>query len=121
MDNNNINIKDCYFYHTMELPNYGVVEGEWDLRENISRYLGNVNFKNKNVLDVGCANGFLSFEMENMGAKVTSYDLSPIENWDIVPHHNINYNQEILIRKKHIEKINNGFYTFPFFLYPLHC
>ena len=27
------NIADCYFYHTMELPGYGVIEGEdWDLR-----------------------------------------------------------------------------------------
>jgi SAM-dependent methyltransferase len=26
-------VADCYFYHTMELPGHGVIEGrEWDLR-----------------------------------------------------------------------------------------
>ncbi|MBV9971725.1 MAG: hypothetical protein JO135_00155, partial [Candidatus Eremiobacteraeota bacterium] len=27
------NLSDCYFYHTMEIPGYGLVEGQWDLRD----------------------------------------------------------------------------------------
>ena len=53
-----IHLKDCYFYHSMELPTYGFVEGEWDLRSNLRQYLGGVNFnKSTTVLDVGCASG----------------------------------------------------------------
>lgn len=47
------NIEDCYFYHTMDIPGHGVVEGEWDLRANISNYLGGCNFQGQRVLDVG--------------------------------------------------------------------
>ena len=107
----NINIEDCYFYHTMDLPGYGVVKGEWDLSNNLRNYLGNYNFKNKTVFDVGCASGYLSFEIENMGTeKVVAYDLSSKENWDIIPHYNIDLESYILNRKNHINKINNGFW-----------
>jgi len=67
----------CYFYHTTEVPGYGLVKGDWDLRKNIDVYLGGVNFKGKRVLDVGAASGFLTFHMEKLGADVVSYDLSP--------------------------------------------
>ena len=58
-------IKDSYFYHTIDLPVLGTVEGNWGLRNNIREYLGNVEFRNKRVLDVGCANGALSFFLES--------------------------------------------------------
>ena len=69
---NNINIEDCYFYHTTDIPNYGTVDGEWDLRGNEDNYLGNVNFENKKVLDIGTASGHLCFYMEKMGAEVVA-------------------------------------------------
>ena len=28
-------LDQCGFYHTMEIPEHGVVEGEWDLRDNL--------------------------------------------------------------------------------------
>jgi hypothetical protein len=28
-------LKDCYFYHTMDLPGIGKIEGNWDLRPNL--------------------------------------------------------------------------------------
>ncbi len=78
-------IKDCYFYHSVDLPVQGTVEGQWDLRQNIVDYLGNVEFKNKRVLDVACKNGALSFHMEGQGAEVVSYDLDKSSDWDLVP------------------------------------
>ena len=107
---NNIKIEDCYFYHTMDLPGQGLVIGEWDLRGNLNKYLGDVNFQNKSVLDVGCATGFISFEIEKKASKVIAYDLSPKQEWDIVPYYNINLSKHIKERKKHIQKINNGFW-----------
>jgi hypothetical protein len=35
-------INECGFYHTMDIPGYGVVKGLFDLREGVREYLGNV-------------------------------------------------------------------------------
>jgi len=69
-------VKDCYFYHTLDVPGYGTIEGNWDLRGGFSEYLGRVDFKGKKVLEMGTANGALCFEMERRGASVIAFDLS---------------------------------------------
>ena len=66
------NVADCYFYHTMELPGHGVIEGrDWDLRGRVDEYLGKVDFAGQRVLEIGPASGFLTFEMENRGAIIS--------------------------------------------------
>ena len=77
---------ECYFYHTTDLPGFGTIEGHWDLRDCIHAYLGNYDFSGKRALDVGAASGFLTFEMEKLGADVVSFDLDDGANWNIVPH-----------------------------------
>jgi hypothetical protein len=104
------NIDECYFYHTMDIPGYGAVEGEWDLREGADEYLGGVNFRGKRVLEIGTASGFLCFYMESQGAEVVAYDLSEDQEWDIVPYSQCDYKQDILARKAHVGKINNAFW-----------
>jgi len=81
--------EECFFYHSMELPSFGEIKGNWDLREVAHAYLGNLDFSAKRVLDVGTASGFLTFEMEKRGAEVVSFDLDDGANWDIVPHYAI--------------------------------
>ena len=103
-------IGECYFYHTMELPGYGTVEGEWDLRKGASEYLGGVDFTGKRVLEIGTASGFLCFHMESQGADVVAYDLSEKESWDIVPFSQYDHHQAVLNRKAHIRKINNAYW-----------
>jgi hypothetical protein len=66
---------DCSFYHAMDLPGYGFQPGQWDLRKDVDNYLGKQNFRDKSVLDIGTASGFLCFEMEKRGAEVTAFDL----------------------------------------------
>lgn len=78
-------VTDCYFYHTMDLPGLERIDGAWDLRPNMERYLGSMEFRGKRVLDVGCANGALSFYMERQGADVVSFDLDKSQSWDLVP------------------------------------
>lgn len=78
-------LEECHFYHTCDIPGIGLVEGDWDLRAGIDAYLGNVEFGSKRVLDLGTADGFLSFHMEGKGAEVVSYDLSEDDRWDVVP------------------------------------
>jgi hypothetical protein len=68
-------LKDCDFYHTMDIPGVGLVKGEWDLRLGIRRYLGNVAFRDKRVLEIGTASGFVCFYIESQGAEVVAYDL----------------------------------------------
>src|ERR1041384_2752818 len=81
------NVADCYFYHTMELPGYGVIEGrDWDLRDGVDEYLGKVDFAGKRVLEIGPASGFLTFEMEKRGANVVSVEVTAEHGWDFVPY-----------------------------------
>jgi len=103
-------LRDCYFYHTMEIPGHGVVQGEWDLREGVDAYLGRVDFQGKRVLELGTANGFLCFEMERRGAEVVSYDLSDRDAWDVVPYCAYDHEAFARDRKGMIRKINNGYW-----------
>lgn len=78
-------LEDCYFYHTMDLP-FGTRKGDWDLRKGVDTYLGGVSFAEKSVLEIGPANGFLSFHMEKNSATVTALE-PPLDHlWDLAPH-----------------------------------
>ena len=76
---------DCHFYHTMELPGYGVMQGDWDLRRG-DDYLGKVAFPGQRVLEIGPASGFVTFEMEKRGAEVISVEVTDDHGWDFVPY-----------------------------------
>lgn len=69
------NLDDCYFYHTMNLPGFGLIRAHWDLRGRFDEYIGGVEVAGKSVLDIGAATGFLSFEAEKRGARVVSFDM----------------------------------------------
>lgn len=105
-----IDIDDCYFYHTMQIPGHGLVNGEWDLRGREADYLGNNVFRGKQVLEIGTASGFLCFYMESMGAEVTAFDLSDRQQWDLVPYAGDDHEACIQERQQHIRKLNNGFW-----------
>jgi SAM-dependent methyltransferase len=76
----------CFFYHTMELPEFGVVHGQWDLRGKFDEYVGGVEVEGRSVLDVGTATGFLSFEAERRGAsRVVSFDMSDVRQQTLLP------------------------------------
>jgi O-methyltransferase len=80
-------LADCYFYHTMELPGHGVIQGgDWDLRGGVDDYLGKVDFAGQRVLEIGPASGFLTFEMEERGAEVVSVEVPADHGWDCVPY-----------------------------------
>ena len=103
-------INECGFYHTMDIPGYGVVKGSFDLREGVREYLGNVDFQGKRVLELGTASGFLCFHMESEGAEVVAYDLSENDLWDIVPFYNCDFEQCVAERKEAARKLNNAFW-----------
>lgn len=101
---------ECVFYHTMDVPGHGVMAGSWDLRGREDVYLGNVDFRNKRVLDVGAASGVLSFHAEQKGAEVVSYDLSEEYCWDYVPLFETNHKQFETENKELIRKINSAYW-----------
>lgn len=79
-------LEDCFFYHAMELPGFGVVRGQWDLRGRFDDYVGEVEVAGKSVLDIGTATGFLSFEAEQRGASgVVSFDMSDVRQQAFLP------------------------------------
>jgi SAM-dependent methyltransferase len=80
------NLEDCHFYHTLDLPGFGTVEGEWDLRGRFDDYVDGIDLRGKTVLDVGTANGFLTFEAEKRGAKqVVSFDIGDAKYQHLLP------------------------------------
>jgi SAM-dependent methyltransferase len=79
-------LDDCYFYHTVDLPGLGLVEGDWDLRGRESTYLGGVELAGRRVLEIGPASGHLTWFMERAGAEVVALDLSSGAEFDVVPY-----------------------------------
>ena len=75
-------LDECLFYHTMDVPGCGVVEGYWDIRGNESQYLGGAEFEGKRVLEIGPASGQLSFFMERAGADVVSLEAAEDYAWE---------------------------------------
>ncbi|MBA4417151.1 MAG: hypothetical protein C0392_04475 [Syntrophus sp. (in: bacteria)] len=103
-------INDCIFYHTMDIPEYGYVEGEFDLRGNEDKYLGGVDFKGKRVLEIGTASGYLCFHMERQGAEVVAFDLNENYPWDIVPFAGFDSHGLVSEYREGLRKINNAFW-----------
>jgi hypothetical protein len=103
-------LDECYFYHRMDLPGVGTVGSEWDLREGIDAYLGQVEFAGRSAVDVGTASGLLCFEMERRGATVVGYDLSDAYDWDVVPYEG-EPQRDVLDRTRvHLRFINNAWW-----------
>ena len=103
----------CDFYHTIYLPGIGTVKGQWDLRSGLAAYLGGYAFAGKRVLDVGAANGLLSFFMEDHGADVVSFDLDKHGEWDLVPFFNwpaAHFAEVVQGRKAAMDRLNNAYW-----------
>jgi hypothetical protein len=103
-------LESCLFYHTMNLPGCGTITGQWDLRGGVADYLGHVELGGCRVLDVGTASGFLCFSMEDQGADVVGYDLSPDQDWDVVPFAGSDVEGERASRRDIIRRVNNAFW-----------
>lgn len=100
--------EEHFYYHTIDLPD-GHHEGLWDCRDVIDDYLGQVNFQGKTVLEVGPANGFFSFAMEQRGATVTCLDLGKDGEWDLVPGPQIDKDALRAGSRIVVERIENAF------------
>jgi 2-polyprenyl-3-methyl-5-hydroxy-6-metoxy-1,4-benzoquinol methylase len=76
----------CTFYHSTDLPRFGLQVGPWDLRGQFRDYMGDVTCTGQRVLDIGCASGFLSFSAEQEGAsEVVSFDMDNASRQHLLP------------------------------------
>jgi hypothetical protein len=103
-------IDECTFYHTVDIPGHGTVEGYWDLRRGVDRYLGGIDVRGKRVLELGTADGFITFEMERRGARVVSFDLDEMQTWDVVPYARFDHRGFGDDYRQGIFKINNAYW-----------
>jgi SAM-dependent methyltransferase len=104
-------LDDCFFYHAMSLPGAGAVgHAGWDLRGHVDEYLGNVTLADKRVLEIGPANGFLTFAMEERGADVVAVELQPTTPMAVVPYASLD---TCALTEDHLatmEQVRNGFW-----------
>jgi SAM-dependent methyltransferase len=103
-------LSECHFYQTMDVPGFGTIVGEWDLRPGISEYLGRVDFRGKGVLEIGTASGYVCFHIEALGGDVVAVDLSERETWDIVPYVSVDPAAVVAQRRAHARRINSSFW-----------
>ena len=129
---NDIALEDCDFQHAIDIPGVSseymkglktdkFPEGEpipFDVRKDVNKLLGNVDFKNKTVLNLGQSNGFFSFHAEKEGADVTSIDLDikninytePYKNRDVVPRVKCNWQEELTVLMQEEERRRNAYW-----------
>ena len=105
-------VDDCFFYHVMELPELGRVDGLWDLREVVDDYLGGIDVAGKRVLDVGTASGFLTFALERRGAEVVSFEIDEEAGFDFVPYADPDYDLDAVreTARARTQRLKNGYW-----------
>ena len=105
----NVKFEDCLFYHTVDIPNHGVVRGQWDLRQQVDTYLGGYRFAGKRVLEIGPASGFLTCEMGRRGADVVALEVPDDPGW--ISFHTYEALQPIFGRRRQgMTRIKNSFW-----------
>ena len=102
--------EESFFYHCIDLPGLGLMEGQWDLRDSVGVYLGDVDFAERRVLEVGPANGFLTFWMEKHGAEVVGLELDSGRHWDLVPFADFDYSEYLAERDELQSRLQNAFW-----------
>jgi hypothetical protein len=80
-----LELDDCDFYHSVELPVDGLRAGVWDLRGREREYFGGVDVAGKRVLELGPASGGLTAWLEGEGADVVCFDAGFDRSVDLIP------------------------------------
>ena len=80
-----VRLEDCYFYHSVLLPDGSFVQGPWDLIDNESEYLGGIDLAGRSVLEYGPASGWLTAWMAQQGAEVVIIDIGWDLSTDLIP------------------------------------
>ncbi|MCU1427038.1 MAG: hypothetical protein JWL83_1038 [Actinomycetia bacterium] len=71
------------WYHTIDLLDGSVTPGRFDHRRLVPHYGLPADLRGKTALDVGSGDGFWAFELERLGAEVTSLDVETFADVDL--------------------------------------
>ena len=82
-------IRNYYWYHTVELPDGLITPGQYDFRRTLSLFPFPPDMRGMRVLDVGSATGFFAFEFAKRGAQVISVELPSLYALDRFPGQDI--------------------------------
>ncbi len=107
-------VTECEFYHTMDLPGIGTVNGSWDLRGRIHDYIGGIPVRGRRILDLGAANGFCSFDVEKLGAQVVSFDAESATLFENLPIPGAlftdDYQSWLCSAERRLDRLKNGYW-----------
>jgi len=78
-------VRDYYWYHTIDLGDGLVTPGMHDYRSTLAAFRFPESMRGMKVLDVGSATGFFAFEFERRGAQVVSVELPSLQALDRFP------------------------------------
>jgi len=92
-------LEECSWYHTFELPDGTVTRATWDQRDSVDDYLGRIDLRDKSVVEIGPASGFLTVSMERRRAKVVCIENSPELIWEYVPRRDVDYEEWLRLRR----------------------
>lgn len=87
-------IRNYYWYHTVELPGGLVTPGQCDFRGSLAAFPFPQDMHGLRVLDVGSATGYFAFEFVRRGAKVVSVELPSLEALDRFPGQSVEQSLE---------------------------
>ncbi len=102
--------EDCDFYHTMDFGQGDVVPGAWDLRGRERSYLGWVDVAGQRVLEIGPASGHLTRYMEEQGADVVAFELTPGVPADIIPQEGHDYEAQKRLSVGYMDRVRNSWW-----------
>ena len=91
-------IRDYYWYHTVELPGGLTTPGQYDFRQTLPVFPFPPDMRGMRVLDIGSATGFFAFEFARRGAHVISVELPSLSALDRFPGQDIEQILESLRR-----------------------
>ncbi len=103
-------LEECIFYHTIDIPGHGLIEGLFDLRKTVTDYLGGFAFAGKRVLEIGPGSGFITAYLESQSAEVVAVEVSEDFIWDIVPQKEAIRSQWAAERREVMQKLKNSFW-----------
>ncbi len=83
-------VRDYYWYHTVELPHGLVTPGLYDFRDSLPAFRFPEDMRGMTALDIGSATGFFAFEFEKRGARVISVELPSLSALDRFPGQTLN-------------------------------
>ena len=101
-------IRNYYWYHTVELPDGLITPGQYDFRQTLAAFPFPRDMRGMRVLDVGSATGFFAFEFARRGAHVISVELPSLYALDRFPGQDIEQILESIRRMMGPRSANEG-------------